>query len=62
MKKLQTNSSNLDKNLITKYRCADVFALDQRELSCIPLKVKDTIGAGDAFLCYLVLQLLLGYL
>lgn len=29
----QTNSSNLGKNLITKYRRADVFALDQRELS-----------------------------
>lgn len=91
----QTNSSNYGKNLITKYRRADVFALDQRELglafseyqqeegeqllhlaehfhSCgwltrgskgaisvengslkecpaFVLKVKDTIGAGDAF-------------
>lgn len=91
----QTNSSNLGKNLITKYRRADVFTLDQRELdlafsnyhrgeeealldlakhfgssgwlttgsrgavliedgvakSCpaFTLKVKDTIGAGDAF-------------
>lgn len=91
----QTNSSNYGKNLITKYRRADVFALDQRELelafseyqgeekesllklakhfgscgwltqgskgatavtqgqlrSCpaFTLKVKDTIGAGDAF-------------
>lgn len=91
----QTNSSNYGKNLITKYRRADVFALDERELgiafsdysqkeedsliklsehlsgcgwltqgskgatfienkvlqSCpaFTLKVKDTIGAGDAF-------------
>ncbi len=91
----QTNSSNYGKNLITKYRRADVFALDQRELSlafseyqgeeresllrlsdhfgsggwltqgakgatavtegtlkscpAFTLKVKDTIGAGDAF-------------
>jgi sugar/nucleoside kinase (ribokinase family) len=91
----QTNSSNYGKNLITKYRRADVFALDQKELGLafsnyqqgeeemlvrlaehfgssgwltqgsqgatavenghlIPcpaftLKVKDTIGAGDAF-------------
>lgn len=91
----QTNSSNYGKNLITKYRRADVFALDQKELglafseyqsseeeqllhlsehlhthgwltqgsqgatsveagklkSCpaFTLKVKDTIGAGDAF-------------
>ena len=91
----QTNSSNLGKNLITKYLRADTFALDQRELdlafpnshkgeeetlldlekyfhssgwlttgskgavlvengqlkSCpaFTLKVKDTIGAGDAF-------------
>lgn len=91
----QTNSSNLGKNLITKYYRADVFVLDQRELdlafsnyrreekealidlaehfhssgwlttgskgavlveekhlkSCpaFTLKVKDTIGAGDAF-------------
>lgn len=91
----QTNSSNLGKNLITKYCRADVFTLDQRELdlafsnyhrgeedalldlakhfgsngwlttgskgavlvedgqlrSCpaFTLKVKDTIGAGDAF-------------
>jgi rfaE bifunctional protein nucleotidyltransferase chain/domain len=91
----QTNSSNYGKNLITKYRRADVFALDQTELglafsnyhqdedallkrlaqhfhshgwltqgsagatsvegetlkSCpaFTLKVKDTIGAGDAF-------------
>lgn len=91
----QTNSSNYGKNLITKYRRADVFALDQKELglafssyhqseeeqllrlaehfgshgwltqgskgatsvegqTLIPcpaftLKVKDTIGAGDAF-------------
>lgn len=91
----QTNSSNLGKNLITKYLRADVFTLDQRELdlafsnyhrgeeealldlakhfgssgwlttgsrgavlveegelkSCpaFTLKVKDTIGAGDAF-------------
>lgn len=91
----QTNSSNYGKNLITKYRRADVFSLDQKELglafptyqqeeeelllrlaehfnshgwltrgskgaiavdnkviqSCpaFTLKVKDTIGAGDAF-------------
>lgn len=91
----QTNSSNYGKNLITKYKRADVFALDQKELnlafseywqnedellvrlsehfgspgwltqgsqgatsvdnghlkSCpaFTLKVKDTIGAGDAF-------------
>ncbi len=91
----QTNSSNYGKNLITKYRRADVFTLDQKELglaftnyqneenesfirlakhfgskgwltmgsqgavavengnleSCpaFTLKVKDTIGAGDAF-------------
>lgn len=91
----QTNSSNLGKNLITKYIRADVFTLDQHELdlafpnsrkgeeealqelsrhfkssgwltagskgavlveqrklkSCpaFTLKVKDTIGAGDAF-------------
>lgn len=91
----QTNSSNHGKNLITKYKRADVFALDQKELglafsdyqqdeeeslvklseyfnspgwltqgaqgavsvenkqlkSCpaFTLKVKDTIGAGDAF-------------
>lgn len=91
----QTNSSNYGKNLITKYYRADVFALDQRELSlafsdyqseesealkklekhfgkggwltrgakgaiavrdgklmscpAFTLKVKDTIGAGDAF-------------
>lgn len=91
----QTNSSNYGKNLITKYARADVFALDQRELSlafsdyqseeaealkklekhfgkggwltrgakgaiavedgkliscpAFTLKVKDTIGAGDAF-------------
>lgn len=91
----QTNSSNLGKNLITKYHRADVFALDQRELGlafsgyqsneeeslkklaahfhcsgwlttgsngamsveqnnlercpAFALKVKDTIGAGDAF-------------
>ncbi|MCM1231267.1 MAG: PfkB family carbohydrate kinase [Ruminococcus flavefaciens] len=91
----QTNSSNLGKNLITKYYRADVFALDQRELGlafsgyqsseeeslkklsshfnnggwlttgsngalsvdkneimrcpAFTLKVKDTIGAGDAF-------------
>ncbi len=91
----QTNSSNYGKNLITKYKRADVFALDQKELglafsdyqqeeeellvrlaehfnSCgwltqgslgatsvekkelkrcpaFVLKVKDTIGAGDAF-------------
>ncbi len=91
----QTNSSNYGKNLITKYKRADVFSLDQKELglafsdyqqreedlllqlsgyfgSCgwltrgsqgatsvenqklVPcpaftLKVKDTIGAGDAF-------------
>lgn len=91
----QTNSSNLGKNLITKYHRADVFSLDQRELGlafsgyqsseeealkklslhfncggwlttgsngamsikndkiekcpAFALKVKDTIGAGDAF-------------
>ncbi len=91
----QTNSSNLGKNLITKYCRADVFTLDQRELDlafpnyhrseeealhdleehfgcsgwlttgskgavlieegqlkncpAFTLKVKDTIGAGDAF-------------
>lgn len=91
----QTNSSNFGMNLITKYKRADVFALDQRELSlafsnyqlgeeeqllkleqhfnthgwltlgskgamsvengilkhcpAFVLKVKDTIGAGDAF-------------
>ena len=91
----QTNSSNFGRNLITKYRRADIFALDQKELGLafsdyqqgeeelllrlarhfsgrgwltqgsqgatsvegrelIPcpaftLKVKDTIGAGDAF-------------
>ena len=90
----QTNSSNLGKNLITKYRRADVFSLDQRELElafsnyqqeeellvrlakhfnshgwltqgslgatsvendtlkkcpAFVLKVKDTVGAGDAF-------------
>lgn len=91
----QTNSSNYGKNLITKYRRADVFTLDQKELGlaftdyrleeeeqliklarhfkshgwltqgskgavavedgCLVhcpafvLKVKDTIGAGDAF-------------
>lgn len=91
----QTNSSNYGKNLITKYRRADLFTLDQKELglafsnyqmeenkalleladylhgrgwltkgsegalsvengqlkSCpaFTLKVKDTIGAGDAF-------------
>ena len=91
----QTNSSNLGKNLITKYFRADTFALDQRELDlafpnshkdeeetlldlakyfkssgwlttgskgailveddqlkycpAFTLKVKDTIGAGDAF-------------
>lgn len=91
----QTNSSNYGKNLITKYRRADVFALDQKELGlafanyrldedellrklekhlnchgwltqgsrgavsitngvirhcpAFVLKVKDTIGAGDAF-------------
>jgi bifunctional ADP-heptose synthase (sugar kinase/adenylyltransferase) len=91
----QTNSSNYGKNLITKYRRADVFALDQKELGlafsdyhqgeeallirlaehfhshgwltqgskgatsvehnnlkpcpAFTLKVKDTIGAGDAF-------------
>ena len=91
----QTNSSNLGQNLITKYRRADVFALDQRELRlafsdyrhseedalqklakhfsgggwlttgskgavlveggklkkcpAFTLKVKDTIGAGDAY-------------
>ncbi|MGN0141590.1 MAG: PfkB family carbohydrate kinase [Roseburia sp.] len=91
----QTNSSNYGKNLITKYHRADVFALDQKELSlaftnyqneedesliglsehfgsrgwltrgsqgavaveqrkllpcpAFTLKVKDTIGAGDAF-------------
>ncbi len=91
----QTNSSNMGKNLITKYHRADVFALDQKELGlaftnyqneesesliklaeyfgsrgwltmgsqgavavengklqpcpAFTLKVKDTIGAGDAF-------------
>jgi rfaE bifunctional protein nucleotidyltransferase chain/domain len=91
----QTNSSNYGQNLITKYRKADVFALDQKELGlafsnyhqsedellirlgdyfhshgwltrgskgavsvegttlkecpAFTLKVKDTIGAGDAF-------------
>ncbi len=93
----QTNSSNFGKNIITKYRRADVFVLDQKELSlafadyhreedeadalvrlaghfgsrgwltrgskgamaadgenilhcpAFTLKVKDTIGAGDAF-------------
>lgn len=91
----QTNSSNLGKNIITKYHRADTFALDQRELGlafpeyqsseeeslkklslhfnsggwlttgsngamsveqnsvercpAFALKVKDTIGAGDAF-------------
>lgn len=91
----QTNSSNYGKNLITKYKRADVFALDQKELNlafseywqnedellvrlsehfgspgwltqgsqgatsvnnghlktcpAFTLKVKDTIGAGDAF-------------
>lgn len=91
----QTNSSNYGKNLITKYKRADIFALDQKELSlafsnyqqeesesllqlaehfqgkgwltqgsqgatsvengklqkcpAFVLKVKDTIGAGDAF-------------
>ena len=90
-----TNSSNYGKNLITKYKRADVFALDQKELNlafseywqnedellvrlsehfgspgwltqgsqgatsvnnghlktcpAFTLKVKDTIGAGDAF-------------
>ncbi len=93
----QTNSSNHGKNLITKYKRADVFALDQKELGlafsdyqqdeqesliklseyfnspgwltqgaqgaisvedkqlkpcpAFTLKVKDTIGAGDAFFC-----------
>lgn len=93
----QTNSSNLGMNLITKYKRADVFSLDQRELRlafvnqydtdesllkklqlrfknnggwltqgstgalginsggdifqcpALTLRVKDTIGAGDAF-------------
>lgn len=91
----QTNSSNHGKNLITKYKRTDVFALDQKELGlafsdyqqdeeesliklseyfgssgwltqgsqgaisvenkqlkpcpAFTLKVKDTIGAGDAF-------------
>lgn len=93
----QTNSSNYGQNLITKYKRADVFALDQKELRlafsdytqgageeeslirlaghfqssgwltqgsqgatsvngkqlmpcpAFTLKVKDTIGAGDAF-------------
>ncbi len=91
----QTNSSNYGKNLITKYRRADAFALDEKELGlafsdyqseetaalkqlanhlggmgwltkgakgaiaiehgnlldcpAFTLKVKDTIGAGDAF-------------
>ena len=91
----QTNSSNYGKNLITKYKRADVFAIDQKELGlafanyrldeqellqklekhldchgwltqgsqgavsiedgeikhcpAFVLKVKDTIGAGDAF-------------
>ncbi len=91
----QTNSSNYGKNLITKYKRADVFSLDQKELGlafsdyhqgeeelllrlsgyfgsrgwltqgsrgatsvesqklvpcpAFTLKVKDTIGAGDAF-------------
>ncbi|MDD6056899.1 MAG: PfkB family carbohydrate kinase [Clostridiales bacterium] len=91
----QTNSSNYGRNLITKYRRADVFTLDQKELGlaftdyhqeeselllklakrfdshgwltrgaggatsvendelrtcpAFTLKVKDTIGAGDAF-------------
>lgn len=93
----QTNSSNYGQNLITKYKRADVFALDQKELvlafsdytqgageeeslvrlsehfqssgwltqgsqgatsvegktlkpcPAFTLKVKDTIGAGDAF-------------
>lgn len=91
----QTNSSNHGKNLITKYKRTDVFALDQKELGLVfsdyqqdeeesliklseyfgssgwltqgsqgaisvenkqlkpcpafTLKVKDTIGAGDAF-------------
>lgn len=91
----QTNSSNYGKNLITKYKRADAFALDQKELGlafanyrlteeelliklekhlncsgwltqgargavsitdgeikhcpAFVLKVKDTIGAGDAF-------------
>lgn len=102
----QTNSSNYGKNLITKYRRADVFALDQRELglafseyqgeereslirlanhfgssgwltqgskgataveqgilkSCpaFSLKVKDTIGAGDAFFALASLMVAVG--
>ena len=102
----QTNSSNYGKNLITKYKRADVFALDQKELglafsdyhqreeelllrlagyfgSCgwltqgsqgavaverqklypcpaFTLKVKDTIGAGDAFFALASLSAVVG--
>ena len=102
----QTNSSNYGKNLITKYKRANVFALDQKELglafsdyhqgeeelllrlaghfgsqgwltrgsqgavsvegqklSACPaftLKVKDTIGAGDAFFALAALTAAVG--
>ena len=102
----QTNSSNYGKNLITKYRRADIFTLDQKELGLafsdyhqgeeelllrlyghfgspgwltkgsqgatsvekqrlIPcpaftLKVKDTMGAGDAFFALASLSVIAG--
>lgn len=104
----QTNSSNFGKNIITKYRRADVFTLDQKELGlafsdyhqgeaeeealvklaehfgshgwltqgskgavCVEgdevkpcpaftLKVKDTIGAGDAFFALAALTVAVG--
>lgn len=102
----QTNSSNLGKNLITKYDRADVFTLDQKELElafseyqneelealarlaghfqqrgwltrgskgavsvengdlkvcpAFTLKVKDTIGAGDAFFALASLAVAVG--
>ena len=102
----QTNSSNYGKNLITKYRRANVFALDQKELGlafsdyhqgeeelllrlsghfrspgwltqgsqgatsvekqkliacpAFTLKVKDTIGAGDAFFALASLSVIAG--
>lgn len=104
----QTNSSNFGKNIITKYERADVFVLDQKELSlafsdyhqgedeegalvrlakhfdssgwltqgskgatavekgaimscpAFTLKVKDTIGAGDAFFALAALSAAVG--
>lgn len=102
----QTNSSNYGKNLITKYRKANVFALDQKELGlafsvyhqqeeealirlseylgsggwltrgsqgaiavenktlkacpAFTLKIKDTIGAGDAFFALASLAVAIG--